>query len=96
MKTAIDNNGFEIEVTLDTPVKTIDGVHYLLSEIDLAEISDKEVKWQLKEPERITQSIINKRQKEYGTAESQLEYAVENGWDALVQRNYAIKLLNPK
>lgn len=36
------------------------------------------------------------RQREYGTAEEQLEYAIENGWDALVSRNLQIKADNPK
>jgi len=36
------------------------------------------------------------REKEYGTAEQQIEYLVENGVDALITRNNGIKAKYPK
>lgn len=37
-----------------------------------------------------------KRQEEYGTAAEQLEFIVENGLDAFIDRQNAIKLKYPK
>jgi len=47
-------------------------------------------------PEDLEKEITNKRVRKYGTAEEQLEYLVENGVDALKQRNLQIKANNPK
>ena len=41
-KIAINEQGDEVEVSDSTPVKTVDGVHYLLTESDQDEISQKE------------------------------------------------------
>ena len=43
-----------------------------------------------------TPSYLDLRSKEYGTAKEQIEYAVENGMDALIARNLAIKEKYPK
>lgn len=96
MKTAIDNNGAKVLVPLDTPVKTVDGVHYLLNAADSAEIKAKEDKWAAGSAKRAEAKVIAARLAEYGTAEAQIEYAVEHGWDALVARNKAIKEKHPK
>jgi hypothetical protein len=40
--------------------------------------------------------VIAKRLKEYGSVASQIEYAVENGFEALVKRNLDIKAKNKK
>ena len=37
-----------------------------------------------------------KRQKEYGTVEEQLEYIVENGFDAFISKQNGIKSKYPK
>lgn len=41
-------------------------------------------------------TIIEQRKKLYGTALEQIEYAVENGFEALITRNMAIKESLPK
>lgn len=41
-------------------------------------------------------TYLELRSKEYGTAKEQIEYAVENGMDALIARNLAIKEKYPK
>lgn len=45
MKIAIDNTGLEVEVSDDTAVKTVNGVHYLLTPEDEAEIAARESAW---------------------------------------------------
>ena len=42
------------------------------------------------------QSYIDLRIKEYGSPRDQIEYAVENGFQALIDRNLAIKAKYPK
>jgi hypothetical protein len=42
------------------------------------------------------QEVIAKRKEKYGSVESQIEYAVENGFEALVKRNLDIKAKNKK
>ena len=40
--------------------------------------------------------VINTRKKEYGTLAEQLEYIVENGVDAFIEKQQQIKTDNPK
>ena len=40
--------------------------------------------------------VINTRIKEYGTTAEQLEYIVENGVDAFIEKQQQIKISNPK
>lgn len=42
------------------------------------------------------QTYLDKRVAEYGTTRQQIEYAVEHGFDALIERNLAIKAKYPK
>lgn len=91
MKIALDYNEKEVEVSDDTPVDTINGIHYLLTPLRQKEELEKKEAWEAAEPQRLVEVAINNRKIEYGTAEEQIEYAVENGWDALVKRNLAIK-----
>ena len=42
------------------------------------------------------QEVIAKRKEKYGSVEQQIEYAVENGFEALVKRNLDIKAKNKK
>ena len=98
MKKVIDNNGVEIEVSLDTPVKTIDGMHYLLSDADHAEIAANETEWQSKAPERALQDCYRKRTASlaeggYGTSGEQFDMIHHDGIDvwnthiAIVKQN---------
>ncbi len=95
MKIAVDIKGAVTEVPENMPVKTIDGVHYLLTPEDEAEIANKEALYAAKASERTREEVFNKRRQQYGSAEEQLEYAVENSWDALVARNKKINQNNP-
>ena len=40
--------------------------------------------------------VINTRKKEYGTTAEQLEYIVENGVSAFIEKQQQIKISNPK
>lgn len=79
MKTAIDNNGIETEVSNDTAVKTIDGVHYLLTPEDKAEIATKEVEWKAGETQRINDVAIANRKAAYKSESDSLFFKVQRG-----------------
>lgn len=65
MKKVIDNNGTTIEVANDTPVKTINGVHYLLTDSDKATIAAEAAIWEQGAASRASNAILEKRAKEY-------------------------------
>ncbi len=48
MKTAIDNNGIEIQVSDDTPVNTTSGIHYLLTPEEETQEQIKKTEWESK------------------------------------------------
>ena len=96
MKTVIDLQGNEIEVSEDTPVRTKNGVHYLLNDADKAEIAQRESAYQAVLAERKANEYIEKRIAEYGTMAEQMEYIVENGYDAWKARVEEIKAKYPK
>ena len=45
MKTAIDNEGNEVEISDDTTVRTSGGIHYLLTPTEQAEYDAKNAEW---------------------------------------------------
>ncbi len=47
MKTAINNNGIEVQVSIDTTVRTIDGIHYLLTPEEEQELADNNAAWEI-------------------------------------------------
>ncbi len=62
MKIAINNNGLEVEVSDDAVVKTIDGVHYLLTSLEEVEIAAREIEWQADAAQRANElATINRR-----------------------------------
>ena len=81
MKEVINLHGVKEQAAIDTPVKTINGVHYLLSDTDTAEIAARESAWQagatvradLTEIARLEAQITKRREREaiLGT---------DNGW----------------
>ena len=96
MKKAIDNNGLEVEVPLDTPVKTIDGVHYLLHDADHVEIAAREAEWQSQAQERALQECYRKRTASlaeggYGTDGEQKDLMFHEGFDAWRTHIAAVK-----
>lgn len=95
-KKAIDLQGKIVIVPIETPTKVINGEHYLLNADDLSEIAEKEAAYLASKPTRQNAEIIEKRKLAYGTAEQQIEYAIENGWEALRFRNLSIKQAHPK
>lgn len=101
MKEAIDFNGLKVEVSLDTPVKTIDGVHYLLNDDDMNELEEREIAWEAAAPIRALEAVYQERQKEYGTWQQQLDimyHSLKDNGDLSAWVKYVedIKLTNPK
>lgn len=96
MKEVIDFEGKKISVSLDTPVKTINGVHYLLTPEDEAEIDARTTAWEDKAAERAKAAVIAARKRAYGPIEKQIEYITENGLEAWQAKVAQIKLDNPK
>lgn len=96
MKTAINNDGIEVQVSDDTPVNTTNGIHYLLTPVEEIEISIKEQEWASKEPERVLADIYTKRIQEYGTPGEQFDIMYHEGFEGWKTHITQIKLANPK
>ena len=96
MKKAIDNNGFEVEVSDDTVVKTIDGVNYLLNDNDLVEIAVRDAEYIAQAPARALKVVLEKRIKEYGTIGDQLDMIYHDGIDTWKAHILTVKQNNPK
>lgn len=92
MKEVINLQGEKELIDNSIIVKTINGIHYLLNDEEKTEILNKEIEWNAKAAK---EEIIFSRKAAYGTAEEQIEYAIENGWNALTERNLAIKAKFP-
>lgn len=81
MKTVIDLEGKEVEVSLDIPVKTINGKHYLLSINEQEEVVERESKWQVELTRRNAIEEIKKLEGEI--TQRRLREAIlgtDNGW----------------
>lgn len=89
-------DGILTTVPLNTPSKNINGVEYPLTPEEIQEFDLRANEYNALAPERERAKIIKNRMREYGTALEQIEFLVENGLEALQQRNNAIKLLYPK
>lgn len=95
MKDVIDLKGKKIKVPLETPVVTRNGVHFIPSNKDKIEIKERELEYKKEAKIIKNNNIIQKRRQLKGSAEFQLEYAIENGWDALILKNKQIDNNNP-
>ena len=96
MKKVIDLSGKQIEVEDSIAVKTVNGLHYLHTPGDEAEIAVQEANFAAQAPERKQAKIIAARNKERGSWGEQIEYFIDNGYDALKLRDDQIKLKHPK
>lgn len=79
MKTAIDNNGFKVEVSDDTVIKNIDGVNYLLNDNDLAEIAEREAEWEAGASEKQNQLAKRNRAATYIMESDSLFFKAQRG-----------------
>lgn len=89
MKEAINNNGELVQVSVDTPVKTKDGIHYLLTPADEAEIAEREAAGSAGAAARSALDKINKAEAQITVR--RLREAIlgkDNGW--LVRQNELI------
>ena len=91
MKEVIGLQGSPTMVPRQTLVKTINGTDHLLTDVEKLVLASVESGWRRDKGLRIAKILERASKPHYGTAEEQLEYAVENGWDALVSRNLLIK-----
>ena len=90
---------FETEVKLQDDM--VDGVsNPYIKEWNVAEVQPTEEQLDNLESQAETlennNQVINTRKKEYGTLAEQLEYIVENGVDAFIEKQQQIKTDNPK
>lgn len=101
MKIVIDDKGIETEVAADTTVKTINGIHYLLTTEDKSELASKELEWISKRNNRSLQECYQKRTANvanggYGTYGEQFDIIFRDGivgWETHIQN---VKNNNPK
>lgn len=102
MKTVIDLQGNEIEVSDDTMCKAgVDGGLprlYTEQELDIisSEQAEKESAYQAAIAERQAKAYIEKRMAEYGSIEKQIEFITEFGLDAWQAKIATIKAKYPK
>lgn len=64
-KDAIDNTGKKVKVDFDTPVKTKNGVHYLLSPAEQAEFDARIAQYQSEAPNRAKRIKLDQLNKYY-------------------------------
>jgi hypothetical protein len=95
MKQAVDLNGIEISVEDSTPVKTVNGVHYLLTEQDNEEVAAREAEYIAKASERQIAKIHEQRIKEYGTMGEQFDLMYHEGFEAWENHITQVKINNP-
>lgn len=88
MKQVIDLNGNTIEVADNTPVKTVNGVHYLLTPEDEAEIAAREAVWEAASNDRQLGNIRAKRKPMLEEADILINIAVDNGQNTTALRAY--------
>ena len=97
IKTYLDR---EVDFTKDVILQDDgDGVVYI-KEWNVAEVQPTEEQLDALESQAETlennNQVINTRIKEYGTTAEQLEYIVENGVEAFIEKQQQIKISNPK
>lgn len=102
MKDVIDLEGNKIQVPVDTPCHPgVNGglprPYDAVIDADIfADMAEKKAIRLAEAPERALAAVITARNKERGTWEDQMEYFIDNGYDALKQRDDDIKLRHPK
>lgn len=102
MKTVQDKEGNRIEVKDDTPCHAgKNGALPIMLDENLdadvfAEMAERNAIWLAKAPEREQEAIVASRNKERGSWQEQIAYLIDNGFDALKQRDDDIKLRHPK
>jgi len=102
MKTVLNHQGVVVEVADNTPCHAgVNGeLPIMLDKIKdkkiFDEITEREKIWQSKAKERAKQEVIDNRNKERGSWQDQLEYMLDNGLEALQDRDNAIKAKFPK
>ncbi len=101
MKIAIDNGGHEVEVSDDTVVDTINGVHHLLTPERQAEEVTKAAIYANGATYRVLMAVYAKRDASlamggYGTYGEQFDIMYHQGMDAWKAHIEQVKINNPK
>lgn len=95
MKIAINNLGVAVEVLDTVTVKTVNGVHYLLTPAEVTEQDARAAAHVALQPTRDRDVIYAKRVAGYGTIGSQLDLIYHSGLPAWQTHIAAIKAANP-
>ena len=89
----------EVDFTKDVLLQD-DGQGAYIKEWNVAEVQPTEEQLDALESQAETlennNQVIATRKKEYGTTAEQLEYIVENGVEAFIEKQQQIKISNPK
>ena len=82
MKEVINLQGEKVQVPVDTPVKTVNGVHYLLSQAEQDEIAAREAVWQAESVKRNALAKILRLEAEAAQPRRIREaiLGTDNGW----------------
>ena len=102
MKTVQDKDGNIVQVADDTPCHAgkNGALPIMLDPVEdkkiFDEMAERQAKWEAKAPERALKVAIEKRNAERGSLIEQWEYFIDNGYEALKQRDNAVKSKHPK
>ena len=100
MKEVINLQGEVEEVSADTTVRTANGVHYLLTEAEETELSDRATAWEAEQADYVAnEKYKDDRKAAYGSVEDQLDMIY---WDGVNETTTfqdhvaAVKVAHPK
>lgn len=79
MKEVINLQSEKEQVAIDTPVKTINGVHYILSDAEKAEIAARESQWQVGATARAETQAAQSRRAAYEKESDPLFFLYQRG-----------------
>ena len=100
MKQVIDLEGNEISVANTTVVKTVNGIHYILTPEDDLEVTQKEEQYQAEQADYLANhKYKDDRKKAYGSIEDQLDMVYwdqVNGTTTFKDHITIVKESNPK
>jgi hypothetical protein len=75
-KLAINNHGQQVEVSDDTPVKTVNGVHYLHTEPEQLELDARNAEWEAGAKDRHNTQVGVYRQSAYTRESDHIMYEI--------------------
>lgn len=88
VKTVINTEGQQIEVADDVAVKTVNGIHYLLTEQEESEMISKEAIWVAGAPERHNAEAKANRAEAYRNESDPYFFKWQRGEDGCTEQGY--------